>query len=104
APSTIFLVSSGDSTPEYIPANCGWLSSMMLFSIDVVENGQPIASIAARASFCNPRREIVKAGNATTDFALFRRSVMAATAFCRDVSLDFGVKGRTSAGVTGACA
>src|SRR6266511_1608820 len=74
---------------------------MILFSIDVVANGQPRASIASRASFCNPSREIVKAGNATTDFALFTRSVMAATAFCRDVSLDFSVRGRTSVGVTG---
>ena len=30
------------------PANCGWLSSMMHFSIVVVANGQPSASIACR--------------------------------------------------------
>ena len=65
-----FPVPVSDSAPAYIPANCGWLSSMMHFSIDVVANGHPSASIACRASFCKPRRDSVNAGKATTDFAL----------------------------------
>src|SRR5437588_442107 len=69
---------------------------MMLFSIDVVANGQPRPSIASRTSFCNPTRDNVNAGNATTDFAFLIRSVIAATAFLREPSLDFSVRGRTS--------
>ena len=45
-------------------------------------------SIACRNSFRKPRRATVKAGNATTDLALFSRSAMAATAFFRDASFD----------------
>ena len=47
---------------------------------------------------------MVKAGKATTDFAPFSRSLMAAIAFFSAASLDLSVSGRTSAGMTGACA
>ena len=73
-----------------MPANCGWLSSITHFSMSVVTKGQPSASIAFCASFCKPSREIVKAGNATTDFALLIRSAMIAIAFCSAASFDRG--------------
>ena len=104
APSTICRVSSAETAPAYMPANCGWLPSMMHFSIDVVANGQPSASIACRSSPCNPRREIVKAGRAATDFAPFNRAAIAAIAFFSAASFDFSAMGLTSVGTTGVSA
>jgi hypothetical protein len=80
AASTTCRASSAEVAPAYMPRNCGWLSSMMHFSIKVVANGQPKASIAFCANFCNPSRATVKAGSATIDLAVRSRSVIAAMA------------------------
>ena len=77
---------------------------MTHFSMSVVANGQPSASIAFCACFCRPSREIVKAGNARTDFALLTRSAMTAIAFCNAASFDRSSIGLMSAGTTGASA
>ena len=63
--------------------------------------GQPSASIAFCACFCKPSREIVKAGNATSDFALFIRSAMMVIAFCSASGFDRGRIGFASADTTG---
>ncbi len=73
----------------------------MHFSMSVVTKGQPNASIAFWACFCKPSRETVKAGNATTDFALLRRSAIIAIAFCSASAFDRGTIGFTSADATG---
>ena len=88
--------SDPDAAPAYMPANCGWLSPMTHLSMSVVANGQPSASIAFCACFCKPSREIVKAGNATTDFASLIRSAMTAIAFCNAVPFDRSSIGLTS--------
>ena len=62
--------------------------------------GQPIAWTAFCACFCRPSREIVKAGNATTDFALLTRSAMTAIAFSNAASFRRVVPRRSSSAAT----
>ena len=101
APSTIWRVFDYDIAPTYMPANCGCPSSMRHFSMSVVTKGQPNASIAYSACFCKPSRAILKAGNATMDFAFLIRAAMAAIAFCNASVFDRAMTGFTSAVTTG---